>query len=225
MLLYLVFSRYETDGAFEMYYAGQDKAEAINRFTLASGFVFDATLKTGNVYFVCFNTASAPAKDFTFKTKSASEYDAGDIRIIIANLSNALGSSCLYTHVPFCNSTKLNPTAVICESCAEKGVTAAPAAVIRSAYGKLYCTACWNDYIHPMGGTNGGVARTDGLVEYVIGIANGTYSANAFTEEEKGYIVAVWQAKKSELTLTASEITAIEEACATKGFVIATPTA
>lgn len=222
MLLYLVFTRYDTDGAFEMYYAGNTKTDALNAFTTATGFVFDATLKTGNLYFICFDTSTAPGSDFSFVNKTATEYHAGDINVIVNNINRAVGSSCLYTHVPFCNNTKLNPTAVLCDSCIEKGHSTISAAVSRSAYGKLYCPTCWDDYIHPMGGTAGTVERTDGLVEYVIGVACGTYSAATFTDEEKDLITAVWQNKKAEITnLPEGEtLISIETKCAEAGLIL-----
>lgn len=218
MLLYLVFSRYDTDGAFEMYYAGNTKTDALNAFTTATGFVFDATLKTGNLYFICFDTSTAPGSDFSFVNKTATEYHAGDINVIVNNINRAVGSSCLYTHVPFSSNTKLNPAAVLCEKCS--GKSKAPAAVIRSAYGNLYCTECWNDYIHPMGGTAGSAARTEGLVEYAIGIATGTYSADAFTDEEKDYIASVWNLNKSRITHLPEgyDISRIELRCKTNGL-------
>lgn len=220
MLLYLVFSHYDVDGTFEMYYAGNTKTDALEAFTTATGFVFDATLKTGNLYFICFDTRTAPGTEFSFISKAAAEYNADDIRTIINNKNRAVGSSCLYTHVPFGSSTKLNSTAILCESCAEKSESPVPAAVVRSAYGNLYCAECWNNYIHPMGGTAGSANNTDGLVEYAIGIATDTYSVEVFTEEEKKFIATVWNLNKSRITYLPDgyDIDTIELCCKNRGL-------
>lgn len=212
MLLYLVFSKYESLGAFEMYYVGEAKAEALDKFKFATDFVFDATLKTGKLYFVCFDTATEPGNYFKDKL-SANDYTHADIKVITDNLNRAVGSSCLYTHVPFAASTKLTAKSVACEACSKEAV-----AVYKTAYGNLYCADCWDAYIHPMGSVTGSTDRADGLVEYVIGVANDTYSVNTFTEDEKGFISAVWQAKKPDLVLTSKEIKTIEKVCASKGF-------
>lgn len=219
-MLYLVFSRYNT--AHEIYYVGGDKSVAVDTFQWATDFVFDATLKTGNLYFVCFDTSIEPGSVFKDKT-SAADYTAADINTVIKNINRAAGSSCLYTHVPFCANTKLNPTAILCDGCKNNDdKVVKPAAVYQTAYGKCYCTDCWNDYIHPAGGTdpNATITRTDGLVEYIIGIACGTYSPEAFTETERKFIAAVWAANKTSLThLPAGETReTIETKCRAKGF-------
>ena len=215
MLLYLVFSKYESLGTFEMYYVGESKFDALAKFKVATDFVFDATLRTGKLYFVCFDTTTEPGSYFSDKL-NPSDYTYADIRIITENLNHAVGSSCLYTHVPFAASTKLATRSVPCEACAKEA-----AAIYRSAYGSLYCADCWDAYIHPMGSMTG-TDRADGLVEYVIGVADGTYSVSTFTEDEKGFIAAMWQTKKADLALTAEEIKAVEEACTAKGFELTT---
>jgi ribosomal protein S27E len=212
MLLYLIFSYYETLDAFEMYYVGKSKTEALDKFKIATDFVFDATLKTGRLYFICFDTAKEPGARFKDKVHIA-DYKLEDISFAIKNLTRAEGSSCLYTHVPFATNTKLKSRAVCCDACAKSAT-----AVYKSAYGNLYCAECWDTYVHPMGSISNTVDRADGLVEYVIGIANGSYSVNTFTDEERGYIAAVWQTKKADLLLSAEEIESIERLCTLKGF-------
>lgn len=219
-MLYLVFSRYET--THEMYYIGANKSSAVEKFQWATDFVFDATLKTGNLYFVCFDTTTEPGATFKDKT-AASDYTAADIGTIINNLNRAVGSSCLYTHVPFCANTKLNPTVILCDGCKNSTTKKTkPAAVYQTAYGNRYCLECWNDYIHPTGGTdpNASITRTDGLVEYVIGIACGTYSPNAFTAEEKEFIISVWNTNKASLKYLpeGEDIQSIEAKCLLKGL-------
>jgi hypothetical protein len=191
-MYYTVFYRGKTtDGSITnaIHYAGVSKSAAINAFNYALANAFSITATPGNLYFAGFSS------DLTFLStvQSTGATTPDKVSAILKNLRSA-------TCVNMLTISGHRPKILLVRECAE--CDSSDKAVQRNAYGDYLCTDCWTTYL----------TSTEGLIEYYIGIANGTYNKDTFSEADLTAISNSWAANKSKLNKADAELTRIEDA-------------
>lgn len=173
-MYYIVFSRnrdIENDGLTStVHYQGVSKSDAISAFTTASIGAFNITAPVGNLYFTGFESTLPFLKDIKQTDKLT---DREKVNSIITNLGLAI---CLNT----LNTSGHKPKHITVHECSECDVINAE--VQKNVYNEYLCAECWNKYW----------AKRTSLAEYVVGLANGTYNLESFSDEDKATIIEAW---------------------------------
>jgi hypothetical protein len=174
-MYYIVFSRNRDIGngglTSTMHYQGVSKSDAIGAFTTASTSAFNITAPAGNLYFAGFESTLPFLKDIKQVGKLT---DREKINSIITNLSLAI---CLNT----LNTSGHRPKHITAHECSE--CDAANATVQKNVYNEYLCADCWTIYW----------TKRISLAEYVVGLANGTYNLESFSDDDKFTIVEAWK--------------------------------
>lgn len=180
-MYYLVFSRSRnSDGNYEnnMHYMGITKSDAIDKFNERAENAFSISASQETLYFTGFNSDLK----FLNEIKKLEIKDVTSSHIITI-MQNVALATCVNT----LTVSGYKPKLILehdCSHCEESNVN-----VQKNAYGEYLCADCWVDYL-----------TTDkGLVEYYIGIANGTYSKDSFSTDDLADIAASWSNNTNEL--------------------------
>ena len=217
-MYYIVFSRKRhKDGGLisSLYFKGASKSNAVIAFTNAAASSFNVTSAEGDLYFAGFKSDLAFIKEIKKLNIKWTDSDCPpeDKEIINTVLRNLGLATCLNT----LNISGYKPKFAVVHECVE--CDSDSALVQKNVYGDHLCTDCWAKYWN----------TRKSLAEYVIGLANNTYKAESFNEEDKEAIVDAWLNKElddygeeignSNRTLlldseayTDAELTAIEKA-------------
>lgn len=173
-MYYIVFSRnrdIENDGLTNaVHYQGVSKSAAISAFTTESTSAFNITAPAGNLYFTGFESTLPFLKDIKQTGKLT---DREKINSIITNIGLAI---CLNT----LNTSGHKPKHITVHECSECDVTNAE--VQKNVYNEYLCAECWTKYW----------TKRTSLAEYVVGLANGTYNLESFSDEDKATIIEAW---------------------------------
>lgn len=173
-MYYIVFSRNRDIGndglTSTVHYQGVSKSDAIRAFTTASTSVFNIIAPAGNLYFTGFESTLPFLKDIKQADKLT---DREKINSIITNLGLAI---CLNT----LNTSGHRPKHITVHECSECDVTNAE--VQKNVYNEYLCADCWTIYW----------TKRISLAEYVVGLANGTYNLESFSEADKETIIEAW---------------------------------
>lgn len=179
-MYYIVFSRnrdVENNGLTSaVHYQGVSKSAAISAFTTASTSTFNITAPVGNLYFAGFESTLPFLKDIKQTGKLT---DREKINAITTNLGLAI---CLNT----LNTSGHKPKHIAVHECSECDVTNAE--VQKNVYNEYLCADCWTTYW----------TKRISLAEYVVGIADGTYNIESFSEQDKKEIVNAWKNKDGD---------------------------
>jgi hypothetical protein len=111
---------------------------------------------------------------------AADQVTSAQITAVMQNLD-------LATCVNILNASGYKPKFILeheCFECEGSNVN-----VQKNAYGEYLCTDCWVDYL----------TTERGLVEYYIGIADGTYSKESFSAADLSKIEAAWSSNCNTL--------------------------
>lgn len=175
-MYFIVFARNKNKSnglTSNLYYRGTSKTEAIASFNTAAASQFNVTSAAGNLYFAGFDSDLEFIKEI--KKPDTEIINKEKINIVLRNIGLA---TCLNT----LNTSGYLPKVSMIHGCSECDSNSV--LVQKNAYGDYLCNECWAKYFT--------WENRASLAEYVVGLANGTYAVESFSEEDKVAIMAAW---------------------------------
>jgi hypothetical protein len=173
-MYYVIFSKSNNETVLN--YIGDIKETASNIFLAKIKAFLSVDSNAGKQCFVGFD------EDLPFikQVKALGSYEPSNnnsteiLNIILPNLHLAtfsnINSASGYNHIPSITYD--------CGDCECKKTV-----VYKNVYNTLLCADCWTKYWE----------TKESLAEYVVGLANGDYNIDDFTETDRGRIIDAWQ--------------------------------
>lgn len=192
-MFYIVFTRSVTSNgsSVKIGYRDFNKSEAMAKISGPNGLLnnlFGVSTPATNLYFIGFDKDL----DFIDSLRDTSAAHSTIVNIALRNISSA---TFVNTFTTSGYKHKLATSHECeCTDCDNK-------AEIRNAYGEYLCADHWAEYM----------AGKRGLVEYYIGIANGEYYKNAFSEDDLKDIEDSWTQNKASLNTSIINPTVVED--------------
>ena len=181
-MYHIVFSRNRTKDdvlTSNLFYEGVSKSEAVAAFTEAAATSFNVTTPAANLYFACFNSDLPFIADVKRLIDPTALCSCQPERKEIVNI--VLRNIGLATCVNTLNTSGYKPKLTVARTCVE--CDSSSNLVQKTVYGDYLCVECWVKYW----------TTRKSLAEYVVGLANGMYKLDSFSEEDKAFIKAAWE--------------------------------